>query len=1671
MNWTKSFKKIIPFMVVLLIVLTEIFVIPIEVYAASDEFNRQNNSTNNGNVKFDAYFSENDSSTRNITVTNSAVINFALSVQKGYLSNIKILLDNPNFSLNAENNADISAVSDNVISLNDITSAKNIQIPIQMQVKDSMRLEDLEKETTVTLQATYVNNDGKEMNIQKDMLLKLKWNLNTEINLSSEITNFLSNNAQTILQQKVYLQEKERKSPIEETKLIVNVPEIQGELPSEVRVFANSTKATNGDIYGVNFSSNNYVYDAENRELTILVQNLVDANNEVSFLADKDEYVITYVYNKNMKDLLKTDINITSNVISHVKTYNNENVIVNQDSKDYVLNKQVGSNLSAEVYSNDLINKGFLYDNYNETNYNLYYKININNKDANEIININTNNTVINYGDGEGTTDKIYYKSLAINADLFNKVLGEDGYINIYDSNNNLIGTINKDSTRNDNGELEVSYKNYQNNIKIEISKPLVEGYIELRNSKVIDKKLDYNINLIKDFETIKEKIKIDKTYEGEIKLNETYTKVDLQLDNTNLTPFVDNTVNLTLNLVTNSNAYDLFRNPEIRIVFPHEISSIDIGEISLLYNTELKLESANLNNNELVIKLSGEETNYKLGIQEGTKILIPAVIRLKDTVSTKECNLKMTYSNDLAKYTEYSAQNKDCTNVPFNITAKSGLITISSLSGYNGKDSQMTLDENYVIGQVPLNSDAKTANINTSFVNNFESEISSVRILGRLPVIGNTDINGVELGTNFDANLKKALKTSGVNATVYYSENNEIDENSTNWKADIENIANAKSYKIVLNENMPKGQEFNFSYDFNIPEQLSANQKAYATYTVKYNLAGQELQTTQTLGVQTPEIQATNTETPDAQVTQANTATTGEISSIDMTVKEILGDTEIGNNSNVHEREVIRYEIEVKNNSTTDVQNVSVDTVIPDEALYLTRYSVNEPEAGAIDLKTYKEERFKGTVTFDVGTLKANESKIITYEVRVDQVRKVNAILVSDILLKINGEVQKETRIENNILDAIVETELFVKKSSSAIGSNQYTYIYKIRNMSSENINDINATVEIPNNMLLSDEGVLSNGLSDSNNTDNASVVRTDNILTCKINTLEAGKEAKFQVIGELQYINSVDEEITALANAYLPTDTYKSNLSIIDVDGADVQITMDSPTMNQQVKNGDTITYNITVTNNSNDTKSQISIVDTLPKEVTAKTMNFNQFTYDGVGVNESIKETNKNVDFSVTIEDEGGEDTSIVQITYDKEKNQITIPSILPAGKTINITINAVVDKVTQDTELINIAEVNGDNIVAKTSNEVRHFAIYDENNPDNPDNPNNPGDNTDDPNNPSDTDDSRYTISGSIWLDTNANGIMDSSEDLISGNEVILVDAETSEIIENDNGQEITATSSGSGYTLRGLKPGKYIVVFKYDRNNYKITQYKADGQSDLLTSKAIATTATIDGNEEYVGMTDVIEITDSDVNYINMGLITTATYDIGIDKVITGVYLLQNNGDQRTYNYNDVKLGKLEIRARNIEGATINIEYKITLSNNGATKGYIQAIVDELPDDLTFNQSLNKNWYEENDKLYNTQVNELNAGESKTVTLIATKKLTQENLGIVSNSATFEASNTSDTLDSNSENNTSSARLIIGTSTGRTILNISIMIVLLVIIAGGIYYIRRFTKNNKGVFTK
>ena len=611
-NKSNSCNKLIAVLIVLVIMISEIILIPANAYAATDDLEKQGNNTNNRNVNFDVYFEENQERKHSTEITDESMdkLKFEINVNAGYLTNMQISVNDPNFGMQTIENEAIKSIENNTINLSDINNATTLEIPLFMQKNDNLKLEYLDKETTVNMTATYVNNNGKNIEVKKELKIRLKWNLNTDFELTSNITNVLPFGENTLVQQKINLKEVERKSPIEQTKLSVTAPKINNVLPSEVRVFANSTKTANGDEFGKNFSTNNYKYDQNTGNVEIIVNNNANENQEITFYDASDEYILTYIYAQNTSELLRNKLQLATYVKADIKLYSKADVISKENINNYEFTEQLGDNVTAEIYTADTINKGFLYDNYNETGYNLNYKLNINNKDVSDSINITTTEPSFITDKNEFLTNKIYFKSLAVKEDLFKKVLGDGGYINIYDSNNNLITTINKDTQKNTNGELEATYPNAQTNIRIEISKPQIEGILELRNYKVIDAKLDYNINQTKDFYGINEKINITKQYEGLLNLNETYTKIDLQMDNTELMPFVDNNVNLTLNLVTNSNEYDLFKNPEIKITLPEEIESINAGEISLVYNEELKFEYARLEENGrvLVLKLTGEE-------------------------------------------------------------------------------------------------------------------------------------------------------------------------------------------------------------------------------------------------------------------------------------------------------------------------------------------------------------------------------------------------------------------------------------------------------------------------------------------------------------------------------------------------------------------------------------------------------------------------------------------------------------------------------------------------------------------------------------------------------------------------------------------------------------------------------------------------------------------------------------------------------------------------------------------------------------------------------------------------------------------------------------------------------------------------------------------------------
>ena len=456
----KRDNKLIALLLVLIILISEICLIPSNALADSKNLENQNKATNNKYVSFDTYFINEEKNIHEIEVKDEATcaIAFDLNVENGYLKDSSIALKDPNFSIKNSENEIIKNIENNVLKLKEINSNQKITMPILMDKKDIINLNYLNKETKIVFSGIFVSDNGKEQKIEKEILVRVKWNLNTEINLTSNITNFIPSENKTLIQEKINIKETERKNPIQETKIYVSAPKLNNILPENVRVVANSLQATNGDIYGINFTKDNYKYDENTGNLEITVSNNADENGNIAFYNGADEYVITYIYNQKFEEILKQNVEIDTYSKAEIKFYQSENLNVTQNSNKYNLKNAIGDNVTAEIYSVSPINKGFLYDNFNETIYDANYKLNINNQNANKIINLNTLNANFANNEKEYETNEIYYKSIAVKEAQFNKILGEEGFINIYDVNNNLISTINKKTNKNNNGELEITY-------------------------------------------------------------------------------------------------------------------------------------------------------------------------------------------------------------------------------------------------------------------------------------------------------------------------------------------------------------------------------------------------------------------------------------------------------------------------------------------------------------------------------------------------------------------------------------------------------------------------------------------------------------------------------------------------------------------------------------------------------------------------------------------------------------------------------------------------------------------------------------------------------------------------------------------------------------------------------------------------------------------------------------------------------------------------------------------------------------------------------------------------------------------------------------------------------------------------------------------------------------
>ena len=176
-------------------------------------------------------------------------------------------------------------------------------------------------------------------------------------------------------------------------------------------------------------------------------------------------------------------------------------------------------------------------------------------------------------------------------------------------------------------------------------------------------------------------------------------------------------------------------------------------------------------------------------------------------------------------------------------IKAPSTFVTTEMLTDYNSEK-----DVNIAPNIAKISMDNKKAKINVMFANNYTSNVSDVKILGRIPFEGNSYINGRNLNSTFTTKMT----SDGIvipneladYTTVYYSEvenaSKDLDDVNNRWKTkeQLESFDNVKSYLIIVDStSIVRAKKYNFSYDVVIPDDVEYNEEAFSCHTVYFNL------------------------------------------------------------------------------------------------------------------------------------------------------------------------------------------------------------------------------------------------------------------------------------------------------------------------------------------------------------------------------------------------------------------------------------------------------------------------------------------------------------------------------------------------------------------------------------------------------------------------------------------------------------------------------------------------------------------------------------------------------------------------------------------------------------------------------------------------------------------
>ena len=411
-----------------------------------------------------------------------------------------------------------------------------------------------------------------------------------------------------------------------------------------------------------------------------------------------------------------------------------------------------------------------------------------------------------------------------------------------------------------------------------------------------------------------------------------------------------------------------------------------------------------------------------------------------------------------------------------------------------------------------------------------------------------------------------------------------------------------------------------------------------------------------------------------------------------------------------------------------------------------------------------------------------------------------------------------------------------------------------------------------------------------------------------------------------------------------------------------------------------------------------------------------------------------------------------------TVEQNTNSVGIEETINPGDTLRLTIVARAHTLTtgSSVEIENLPAitVDGQNVqVSSIKHTINGTGIY---NPDDEDDGHNTVDGT-------------YRISGVAWIDANKNGRKESTETRLAGVAVTLYD-QNGYIVKDANGIEIKATTDDEGkYALANVPVGEYTAVAEYNTTDYILTTYQLEGIPSSENSDFVE--ATLDGKP--VAATNIIRITNANKYNTDIGFQEREQFDLKLDKIVSKVTVTNTKLEPKTTEYNS-NFAMVSLLNTYVEYATVLIEYNITVTNEGKVAGYAKELIDYMPEGMAFNSELNPNWYVGSDgNLYTTSLANtiIGPGESKTVTLVLSRRMTGENTGTVVNTAEISQSyNEYGLQDGDStpgnrkdgEDDISSATTLLAMNTGREVASfMGITLGVIVMIGLAVFLIKKY----------